>query len=151
MEKEQYVAALRRSVSEFDELRKQDPDAKIDMSEADLSDTDLRGVSLFRANLNNVNFDGADLSKANLSQTDLRGAHFKGARLVDIRLHQADLEGADFRGAELGGFEAESQLCLRNCNFKGVRWSKEQLEYFLEVLNQNDDWYIRYQLVPKRL
>jgi uncharacterized protein YjbI with pentapeptide repeats len=149
MEREQYLAALRSSVAEFDELRKQDPNAKIDISGADLSGADLRGAPLLRVNLSNVNFEGADLTKANLSQADLRGARFNGARLVDIRLHQADMEGADFRGAVLGGFEADSQMCLRGCNFKGVQWSREQLEYFLDVLNMNDDWEIRYQLVPK--
>lgn len=149
MDKEQYVAALRGSVAEFEELRKQDSTRNIDLSGADLSGLDLRKVQLASADLSNVSFEDSDLTGAVLRFAKLAGTRFNGAKLVDIVLHHADMEGADFRGAVLGGFEADSQMCLRGCNFKGVRWSREHLEYFLGVLNQNDDWEIRFQVLPK--
>ena len=149
MENEQYLAALRSSVAEFDELRKQDTNARIDMSGADLSGADLRGAPLLRVNLSNVNFEGADLTKANLSRADLRGARFKGATLTDANLHRAEMEGADLRDAVMGGLDEDAQVCLYPCLFNGVRWGKGEMEHFLEVINKNVDWEIRYELVPR--
>ena len=149
MEKEQYLAALRSSVSEFDALRKQDPTASIDISGADLSGANLQGAPFLRVNLRDVNFEGADLTKANLSRADLRGARFKDAKLVDVNFHRTELDGADMRGAILSGVDREGQVCLHRCLFKGARWGKEEMKQFLNVLNQNEDWEIRYELVPK--
>ena len=149
MEKEQYLAALRSSVSEFDELRKQDPDAEIDISSTDLSGADLQGAPLLRVDLRDVNFEGADLTKANLSRAAMSGAKFKDAKLIDVNFHRAELQGADMRGAILGGVDGEGQMCLHPCLFNGTRWGKEEMDSFLKILNQNEDWEIRYELVPK--
>ena len=35
------------------------------------------------------------------------------------------------------------------CTHKGNRCGKEEMESFLKILNQNEDWEIRYELVPK--
>ena len=149
MEKEQYLAALRSSVAEFDALRKQDPTASIDISGADLSGADLQGAPFLRVNLRDVNFEGADLTNANLSRAELWGARFKGAKLVDVNFHRAEMEGADMRGAILSGVDGDGQVCLHPCLFKGARWGKEEMESFLEILNQNKAWEIKYELVPK--
>ena len=149
MEKEQYLAALRSSVSDFDALRKQDTTASIDISGADLSGANLQGAPFLRVNLRDVNFEGADLTKANLSRADLRGARFKNAKLIDVNFHRAEMEGADLRGAVMGGLDGDAQVCLYPCLFSGVHWGKGEMEHFLEVLNQNEDWEIRYELVPK--
>jgi uncharacterized protein YjbI with pentapeptide repeats len=45
-----------------------------DLSDANLSYTDLRGANLSGADLSYTNLRGADLSGANLSYTNLRGA-----------------------------------------------------------------------------
>ncbi len=97
-----------------------------------------------------VDFSGADLTAANLGHADLRGARFKGAKVIGVNLHKAELAGADFRGAVLGGFDADGRICLNTWMFKGVRWGREELERLLAVLNQNEDWEIRYQIVAKR-
>lgn len=149
MDKEQLVAALRSSVAEFEQLHSPDSHDSLDISGADLSGCDLRGVQLRGTTLREVNFEGADLTGANLTHSDLRGANFKGARLVDINMHRTQLEGADFRGAILGGFDADSLMCLNSCMFKGVRWGKEELEYFLATLNRNEEWEVRYEVVPR--
>lgn len=54
----------------------------------DLSRTDLRGISMFRLNLDHINFRGSDLRDSDLTGASLRGA---------------DLSGADLNGALLYG------------------------------------------------
>ncbi|MBF8267938.1 MAG: pentapeptide repeat protein [Dehalococcoidia bacterium] len=149
MDKEQFVTALRTSVAEFEKLRPPTSRDALDMSGADLSGCDLRGVQLREVTLQEVNFEGADLTGANLTHSKLQGARFKGAKLINVNMHETELEGADLRGAVLGGFDDASRMCLRACNFQGVRWGKEELEYFLGVLNKNEEWEIKYQVVPR--
>ena len=149
MDKEQYIAALRTSVAEFEKLRPQNSREDLDISGADLSGCDLRGVQLRDVTLRDINFEGADLTGANLTHSDLRGSRFKGAKLADVNMLRVELEGADLRGAILSGFDADSLMCLNACMFNGVRWGKEVLEYFLGILNRSEEWEIKYQVVPR--
>lgn len=148
--KEDFVHALRTSVEAFHQMRRQHPVPDLDLAGADLSGCNLRGAQLGRLDLRGASFRNADLTGANLGHSDLRGADFQGATLVDVNLHKAELEGSNFLGAALGGFEQEGRMCLNRGMFCGVRWGREQLEYFLGILNQNDDWEVQYQIVPKR-
>lgn len=66
--------------------------------ETDLSNLDLRGVSMTRSDLRGRNFTSSDLSGARLGGAKLSGAVFSGATL-DF----ADLSGCDLRGADLSG------------------------------------------------
>jgi uncharacterized protein YjbI with pentapeptide repeats len=75
---------------------------------ASLRDTDLRGANLFgaglrRADLSDAGLRGADLRRADLSGADLRGADLRGADLSGADLSGADLSGADLSGAKIGG------------------------------------------------
>jgi hypothetical protein len=53
------------------------------------------------------------------------------------------------RGAILRCEDGDGQVCLHTCLFKGARWDKEEMESFLKILNRNEDWEIRYEIVPK--
>ena len=75
-----------------------------------LSEADLSGAFLYRANLVEVNLSGAYLSKADLSGgttilggTDLSGALLSEADLRGANLSEIDLSGANLRGADLRG------------------------------------------------
>lgn len=149
MNDQKFLETLRAGVQQFDELRKQDLEAVVDLTGADLSGLDLQRAPLTRAVLQDVNFEGANLTGANLSRAVLAGARFKDADITGSNLHRAEMEGADMRGVVLGDLDGRSQVCLHPCVFKGTRWSKEQMESFLAVLNQNQDWEIKYQVVPK--
>ena len=149
MDKEGIVAALRSGAKDFNALRQEHPQVCQDLSGADLSGLDLHGAQMGRLTLRDVDFSSADLTGANLSHADLRHARFKGAKVVGVNLHKAELAGADFRGAILGGFDGDGRICLNTWMFKGVRWGREELERLLAVLNQNEDWEIRYQIVAK--
>lgn len=94
----------------------------------DMSETNLKGVNLFRANFewiqfNKCNFndnflalanfrrcglfkaflEGADLEWADLKGSDIRNANFKGANLRGVNFEGALLNGANFEGADLTG------------------------------------------------
>ena len=148
MNKTAYIQALRSGVKEFERLRRERPWPNMDLSGADLSSCDLKMAQLARIDLHDVDFSNSDLSYSNLAHSNLKGARFFGARLFGANLHKAELEGADFRGATLGGMEEDERICINTGMFKNVRWSKEHLEYFLNILNQNDDWQIIYDIVP---
>jgi uncharacterized protein YjbI with pentapeptide repeats len=84
-------------------------DPIINLSGADLSDTDLSGADLTNAGLNEANLSGADLSGANLTSTDLYEANLSGADLsgalglshVDFGTTNLSLEGATLPNGEL--------------------------------------------------
>jgi len=63
-----------------------------------------------RANLSDANLSDADLRGANLSDADLRGANLRGADLRGADLRGADLRGADLRGADLRGADLPNQI-----------------------------------------
>ncbi|MGW7387117.1 pentapeptide repeat-containing protein [Streptomyces sp. NPDC054794] len=70
----------------------------IPFREADLSDADLSGSSLF-----NLDLQGATLFKANLSEAKLRGSRLDEAFLDGADLSYADLSGSHLDGARLLG------------------------------------------------
>ena len=95
--------------------------AKLPLSDADLSGTDLSKAILSGADLSNANLSGADLSNANLSGADLGGANLSGANLGGSWLFKADIlgrddpisvytNGANLNGANLNG----ADLCKAN-------------------------------------
>ncbi len=75
----------------------------VDLSRADLSETDLVGADLSEADLVGVNLNGANLSYANLVVARLSGAHLRAADLSGANLIHADLSGANLSHANLSG------------------------------------------------
>ena len=150
MERIAFVQALQRGVEEFNQMRRKFGAAAQDLSGGDFSGCDLRGAQLGRMTFRDSKFDESDLTDANLSHSDLTAATFRGARVVNVNLHKAVLTGADFRGAILGGFDKDGRMCLNVANFRGVKWGKAELESILAILDQNEEWEIRYQLVPRK-
>ncbi len=89
-----------------------------DLSDANLSDADLRGANLRYA----------DLSGANLSDANLRGANLRYADLSGANLRGANLSGANLRGANLSGanFNESTAMLLPQCPSEGsfIAWKK---------------------------
>ncbi len=72
----------------------------------DVSNHDLRGITLLNGNLRGANLSQASVSEANLcganlSNTDLHGADLSGTYLCWADLHGANLREADLREADL--------------------------------------------------
>ena len=149
MNQSTFIRALQQSVEHFNEMRKGHGAKANDLSGGDFSGCNLRGAQLGRMLLRNCRFDQADLTDANLSHSDFTGASFKGARIDNVNLHKAILTGADLRGAILCGFDRDGRMCLNVENFRGVKWGQQELKSILNILNQNDDWEIRYDVVPR--
>jgi uncharacterized protein YjbI with pentapeptide repeats len=111
MADEYQLAVLRDSVSGWNVWRKANPDIVIDLSKADLQETELWGADLHEAQLH-----GANLCRAQLYRADLHGAHLHRAQL-----YRAYLSGADLRGVDL------SEANLRKANLVGAHLSKANL------------------------
>ena len=150
MEKSELAAVLRSDRRKFQSIREQDPKGGLDLSGVELAGADLAGAPLAGVNLSNACLNGADCTRANFRFADLSGADLRGAKLVGANLHRTVLERADLEGAVLGeGVDRETRMCLNVSSFRGARWDREELETMLGILNENERWEIRYQIVPK--
>ena len=149
MNRSDFIEALQQSVDQFNEIRKKHGAKVNDLSGGDFSGCDLRGAQLGRMLLRNCRFDDADLTDANLSHSDVTGASFKGALIDNVNLHKAILTGADLCGAILGGFDRDGRMCLNVENFRDVKWGRPELSTIMNLLNQNNDWEILYDIVPR--
>ena len=87
----EHLEILKQGVDAWNQWRKENPEMKPDLSEADLAHADLRDALLLDANLSGANLRQADLSGAALTKVDLTGAKLRGA----------DLSGADLTGAHV--------------------------------------------------
>jgi hypothetical protein len=88
------LARIRRSVDEWNTW-------KFNQPHVDLSEADLEGVCLKRADLIGTNFYKALLGEADLSETYLNRANLIGVDLSRANLHGADLSGANLSEARL--------------------------------------------------
>ena len=80
------------------------------LTEAALTQANLRGTSMVECELSKANLDGADLSecdlrRARLYQTVARGTRFERANLEDAVLLSANLMQASFMGATIRGVD----------------------------------------------
>lgn len=97
-----HIEIFRRGVAHWNHWRSGDPEAKPNLSEANLIEADLRQVNLSKTDLRKADLRKADLTQADLYRADLRNANLRGARLVEADLRGANLNGAMFISADLG-------------------------------------------------
>lgn len=88
------------------------------LSGLDLSNTDLRGVCLYRANLS-----FADLSKAYLERADLRGAELYNANLANVWAYRTNLTNAYLAEACL------VRACMTAIELKGANLVRANLSH----------------------
>ena len=139
-DKEQFKI-IRKGIKDWNTWRQENPDVKVDLTDAKLSGVnlsqenlsdadifrvdifgvDLREADLSGANLSGANLDGAALNGANLSGADLTGADLTYASLTGASLTGADLNGADLTGADLTGAD------LAEANLRGADLSSAHL------------------------
>lgn len=104
---------------------------RVDLSEADLREVDLRltniGNTFFlKSDLRKAKLNGADLSWALCSGADFRDADLSGAGLYWVNLEEANLMGANLRGANLKGAYLK-KADLRNADLSGAILNGAQL------------------------
>lgn len=149
MDKDQLLGMLQKDVNEFNKFRRENSTVPIDFGGVNLSGTNLAKADLNRANLAGANLRRANLQGANLGSAVLDKANLREADLTSANLHRVSLQGADLGGARVGGFEGDGRICMHLSSFRGVRWDREQIEEMLRVLNQNERWLVKYEIVPK--
>ncbi|MGB6990649.1 MAG: toll/interleukin-1 receptor domain-containing protein [Candidatus Sulfotelmatobacter sp.] len=85
----QHLFLLQDGVEGWNQWRRENPDVRPNLREADLSRADLRDAHLASANL----------GEAKLFSANLNGANLSGANIIGADLSEADLDGADLTGA----------------------------------------------------
>lgn len=98
MANEEHLRILQQGADAWNRWRKEHRSIRPDLSEAILSEMNLREVDFSRANLVAAYLGGVNLSQANLSKANLAGA-----TLIEANLWLANLSKADFRKAFLTG------------------------------------------------
>ena len=126
MANEEQLAILRQGVEVWNKWREENPDIKIDLTEAilhraelndvsfylanlsgaELTEASLRNADLGGTNLSNANLSGADIRWANISEANLNGAKLNGANLVGSNLSETHFEDADLTGCQVYAISA---------------------------------------------
>jgi uncharacterized protein YjbI with pentapeptide repeats len=96
MANDEHIAMLKKGVDTWNAWRRENPDIRPDLREADLGGANLSKANLSGAVLYEAVLYEADLHKANLAEADL----FK-AKLTGTRLSEANLTGANLAGANM--------------------------------------------------
>ncbi len=131
MAKQEQLDILRQGVKVWNQWREEHSDIEIDLRDANLTLTDLRG-----ANLRDALLIGASLISTGLSRADLSRAFLSQAYLDQAILIKANLSGANLSTARLLSANfSEANLCeailinaeLGNANFSGANLSRADL------------------------
>jgi hypothetical protein len=127
----QHLAKIKQGVEVWNKWREEYPDLRPDLSGAHLSETILKDVVLWRANLARVDLVASNLAMANLGEANLErafladanlswailcGANLQRATLWGANLKRADLMRADLRNAFLG------EVNLRKANLLAAKF-----------------------------
>lgn len=102
----EHLAILKKGVLAWNEWRREHPEIRPDIREADLREAKLSGALLIsadfsRADLSRAFLFGTDLSYATFSHADLSGANLCGAILDDAKLNNVNLCDAELSEATL--------------------------------------------------
>lgn len=91
------------------------------LSQADLSDTDLAGKDFSMSALVEATFDGANLRDTKFKAAALNGASFIGVNLTDAQFSSSDLQSANFTKADL------TNVVITGSALKGVNFTDATL------------------------
>jgi len=110
---QQHLDVLRRGVSYWNAWRTRRK--RFDLSGADLSGCDLRGICFSDGNIEGVSLRDANLEGANLDRANMFGASLVEADLMWGNLSGVVLEFADLSGADLQMADLSDVCCDRAC------------------------------------
>lgn len=124
MKKEDLLQLLKNgSINEFNENRSYDESELLDLTELDLrgceikranlSYCDLTGSDLSDMYLKSIKFDGSDLTSVDFTGSTLKSCFFSssvlnGVKFKNTELMQCEFEEADFSGADLSSSDVSS-------------------------------------------
>jgi uncharacterized protein YjbI with pentapeptide repeats len=131
MANEEQLAILKKGVAVWNQWREENPDAKIDTTDVNLSGVNLSGANLSGANLSGANLrrvrlvdanfietnlTAADLLESNLGRANLKAANLRRTNLMGANLQMADLSQCDLGEAQLDGVKFDKAI-LTGTNF----------------------------------
>lgn len=119
MANQEHLAILKQGVEAWNKWREEFPDIQPDLSQANLSGTDLHYFILSKVDLHNAILIKSDLRGAHLSFSNLEGADLSDAALNHTELFRTNLSGANLTGAELYRTNFNSTN-LSNANLYGA-------------------------------
>ena len=122
----EHVEVVLQGAAAVAEWRRQNPEARLDLSGADLAKADLSAADLAAADLSGADLSWAHLTGAVLTRADLRGAVLRRADLTGANLRGADLAGADLSGADLAKADLSGAV-LRRANLTRADLTKAGL------------------------
>ncbi len=105
MADQKHVLLLKQGVEAWNQWRRENPDVRPDLSQANLT-----GAHLPEADLSHTNLFWTDLTYANLHKADLSGATLFGANLSGTNLHKARLCDADLSDTGLDRPRARARV-----------------------------------------
>jgi uncharacterized protein YjbI with pentapeptide repeats len=117
---------------------------RANLSDADLSDANLRRANLRRANLRRADLSEADLRRANLSDADLSDANLRRADLSEADLSDANLSGADLSEADLRRVNL-NDADLSGADLSGAKGLLDPIKYIEENFERTEDGIIVYK------
>ena len=118
-----HLKILKQGVEAWNQWRRENPEIRPDLSDANLSGAKLSGADLRFANLTGANLNYAKLSGANLSY-----ASFLAVLLIDADLSGADLSRAKLQDTNLAEAEIMQTIFTHNdlSSTKGLETVKHQ-------------------------
>lgn len=121
MANQEQLEILKQGVEVWNEWRLEHRSEEIDLYEADLQGTHLKGVLLTMAYLQGIKLQkatltgailfGADLTEADLTEADLTGAELTGADLIQTNLSQAIITGVHLYGTARDNWIIDGITC----------------------------------------
>lgn len=133
MANQEQLVILQRGVKVWNEWRRINADAKINLSRAELQNLVLFGVNLKGAELDGAYLGGVNLNRANLQEVNLMSTKMQGAKLINADMTRANLIGVDLEEADLSGaILKEAHLIgarLHRVNFSGANLENADLSF----------------------
>lgn len=121
-------------LDERDALRKESPDAKLD-----LRNSIIKGLDLSRGDMK-----GLDLSRATFEKCNLRGADFSGSKLDNVAFYKNDLVGMKLCGCLARGcsfrFQDMTDIDLRGTNIY-ASVLEDALNQDKVIVDDDTKWY----------
>jgi len=130
MANEEHLKLIKQGINSWNAWREKNPGIYPNLSQAD-----LRGAPLQKANLDNcnlkecklqfsnltgANLKEADLSKAKLQETCLQSTHMKNCNLSGAGMLESNLQYADLENANLEGAQFNEDTLFNQTNLKGA-------------------------------
>jgi uncharacterized protein YjbI with pentapeptide repeats len=116
---EELVLRLKQGVEGWNAWRRSNPAAPQDLSDAQLSHTNLIGADLSDANLRGADLSDTTLIRAWLTNANLTDSNLNHANLINANLSIADLSNANLSEANLSGANLDGAK-LRDANLRGA-------------------------------